>query len=64
MISAELATEALIGDVRVGQNEINSVAVAGQMPTADCVGNDLLNLASPLKLFPTGGPRSRRFGAS
>jgi hypothetical protein len=28
MISAELATEAWIGHVRIGQDEINSVAVA------------------------------------
>ena len=45
MVSAELAAEACISHILVGQNEIDSVAVGGQMFGPESVGHDLLNLA-------------------
>jgi len=45
MVSAELAAEARIGYVLVGQNEVDSVGVGGQVLGLECVGHDLLNLA-------------------
>lgn len=44
MISAELAAEAGIGHILVGQDEVDSVGVFGEVPALDGVGNDGLNL--------------------
>lgn len=52
MVSAELGAEARIRHVLIGQDEIDSIGVVGQVLVLDGLVDDGLNVAVPVKALP------------